>query len=595
MYTSRKVLLCGFGGKCLPCLSWRWGGGYGQWFSTRSGCVWTTWCPYAILWLFVIPPPTPPLPLPLPSFPSSLPFPPFSNLPTKDEDGFTSSAFVTPDSTRSQSPAILPSSDDPILSEVPNILPLEEVCSSLERVKEERERMNATNDESRQESMSNHVATPAEDSSGHLTSHVTLNPPPLSPTPLRDALENPVSTRLDAAVFYIGEVELNIGASSDHVTEDLTFEFQCCPPSNKSDTSCSTTTSGSLSPAKNSLQVHSGVPPHPFLTVDTSRHPLPKHHSFSSLSTASPQSSICSQSSSHPPSPSPSPSSHCGEEDKHTSEKGQIDLASLRTHSPPSHGPGMSQTDGLFIFPSSCADCKAVEMVEEGVKTKREAEEEKEEEEQEEGMDEWPDLGGEFSLQPHFVGGGPETGLAKDQTAVPCVSQTEVAPNIMQWFASVVAPPNHAPCPAPMPPTQFIHPAAIHYMPMAGGVHLFASNCTQMTNAGGNGSMNYPAYFPQQQLPQQQQQQQQQLPQQQQQQLLQQQQLQQQQQQQPDSGNSCTSWSTFEDTTPPLGPPPVLEAQPQDTTPPLGPPPVLEAQPQEPGTLLLKLLVREHR
>lgn len=300
-----------------------------------------------------------------------------------------------------------------------------------------------------------------------------------------------------------------MGMSNDHETEDLNFEFQCCPPSGKSDTDSSTTTSSSLSPKKAPSPHPASLPPHSLLTVNTNRHPLSQHHSFSSLSTASPQSSVCSQSSSRPPSPltlSPSPSSHCDEEDK---------LSSPRAQAPPNQAPVAAlQTDGLFSFPSVCADCEAVEMMLERQKPKPE----------DEDKDEWPDLSGESN--PAQVA-RPEHRLSNEQTAIPYPPHSGPPANIMQWFASIRAP---GPGLTSSPPTQFFHPPPYPYIATPTGVQLLPPGYPLTMNGGvlgGSGHVNYHTYCPQYQ-----------------------------QLQQPSSGYS---WPCFDDASPP--PPSQAEVQ----------------------------------
>ena len=223
--------------------------------------------------------------------------------------------------------------------------------------------------------------------------------------------------------FYIGDVELEI--DNEQENEALSFEFQACTAS-KSDTDCS---SGSLSPAKVSRR----KAPHTLLTVDTSQ------YSFSSISTASPRSSVCSHSSSHPPSPlplSPSPTSHCEEKTEDNSLE--------RRH----------QKDKDVTDPSGKVDLNAEPEVVSNLSLHQE--------DPTTGSphvnDEWPDLGENSYLQQQHQ---------EQRTDV------TTSPNFVQWYSPVIT----------TAPHYGIHPAVFHYVPtvIPSTTGYAVPYCTQQT------------------------------------------------------------------------------------------------------------------
>ncbi len=403
-------------------------------------------------------------------------------MPTKDEDGITSSAFVTPNSTRSHSPVNCPGTGGEPFSET--ALPLEEVCNSLERIREQETQLNG--DCSRQEPVPNHSDTPKLS----MTGHVTLDSPPTSPTACGEHEERFGSGSATSSTcssggagFYIGEVELHWGASTSEETDDLNFEYERCLPSVKSDAD----SSSSQSPKKIPSQRPKGlsvVLPCSLLAVDTKGHLLPQHPSSSSLSTASPQSSDCSPSSSRPHSPltlSPSPSSHCDDEDKQSLDRRQVDLALPRTHMPPSQ----DSTDGLLGLPTVSADHESVKVRLEQGRT------EAKEEEEEEAMDEWPDLCCETQVP------RPDPQLRAGQTAVFLMTQAEASSSIMQWFAPFATSPSYS----PSSPVQCIHPAALCPTTTPESVHPVAPGYQPGTDGAVPGEPPYGSQCQQQQQP----------------------------------------------------------------------------------------------
>lgn len=341
-------------------------------------------------------------------------FSPLSSLPSED-GSIASSQFVTPLSTRSQSPTLFHNctqQDNPSM---------ETVCNSLQRFLEEQQQTECTHRtlEDLEPNASQVTVTPTSDHMSSISDHVIHHVTPLTDHVTPGPSVETMSIRgSEQPVFYIGDIELEM---NDDKTENgaLNFGFEM---SAKSDTEGSySSTSGSLSPVK-------PVPRRPgilgvtqaSLTVNTGAN----NQSFSSISTASPQSSMCSHSS-HPPSPltlSPSPTHSCEERPTHENSR----LSEITSHENQNSESrtatcesSLDQTFGSNYLCPHQINHRDHNQCDQSQNGKEKVQEE----------DEWPDLCAE-SAQTHT-----------EQKAVASLLHADSLPDYVQWNTGVPPPP----------------------------------------------------------------------------------------------------------------------------------------------------------